>query len=712
MLDMPAVGDEFAGYRLLAILGRGPTGTVYQAEDPDVGDVVALRVVDRELGADEAFRDQFLAEAALVAGLRHPHIVPVYDSGTADGLLYLAMRYVDGTDLRRALQERWALPPDTAVFLLGQAAGALDAAHRAGLVHGGVRPASVLVEPDAEADGPDRVFLAGFGTGRHGGSGASGQFPGAVNYVSPEQVTGQPVLDAADQYSLGCVLYECLTGAVPFERDSDAAVARAHVAERAADPTALRPELPPGLDEVLARALAKEPGDRYASCGEFLAAAADALVAEAVMSEAGRPGPAAQESPGYAAPAYAAPAYEPAAYAAESPAGAPGPRRGAPVAAAAWAGVAAHELADRPGRGPLRGPAPDLGLGAGAAGGGWPPAGPADGAARAGASGGTGWPGRGRGRGPARSRRPLALYVAVALAVVTAVALTLVKVAGGGSDHLALSGSGTTPSTGTAQAQAAPSAGQGSTAVAGSAPAPGSTAAGTPTGSGAGTPLPQGTSGPTTLAGVLADANNSVEGHGLLPPGRCGQYRPTATGAIVCQNPVPGVAEIYYQSYPSVRALYTAYRDQVSKMDGGVFKENTRTCGNSAVGYTEFGWNQEEGHPHNFTVAQMAAGKVPQIFAAGRMACFAVRTPHGVTQDIVWTIDGGPAIGVAVGDDSGNARAVYQLWASLHHAVLFRGTEMCGTAERMNFAEIPTGNLKVLPACPPGVEAVPAPPPA
>jgi hypothetical protein len=136
-----------------------------------------------------------------------------------------------------------------------------------------------------------------------------------------------------------------------------------------------------------------------------------------------------------------------------------------------------------------------------------------------------------------------------------------------------------------------------------------------------------------------------------------------------------------------------------------VFKENTRTCGDSAVGFTEFGWNQEEGHPHNFTVAQMAAGQVPQIFAAGRMACFAVKTPHGYTQDIVWTIDGGPALGVAIGN--GPASAVYQLWASLHHAVLFRGTEMCGTAPKMNLHDIPTGNLKVVPVCPAGVQALP-----
>jgi hypothetical protein len=214
-----------------------------------------------------------------------------------------------------------------------------------------------------------------------------------------------------------------------------------------------------------------------------------------------------------------------------------------------------------------------------------------------------------------------------------------------------------------------------------------------------------GESGPGTLAGVLAAANNSVEGKGLLPPAKCNQYQQNSDGQIVCRSPVPGVAEIYYQNYSSLTALYDAYKSLVSGLDGGTFRQNTGTCGDSAVSYAEFGWNQEEGHPHNFTVAQMASGQVSQIFASGRMACFETHTKQGVSQDLVWTIDGGPALGVAIG--SGSARAVYQLWASLHHAVLLRGTEMCGTAPRMNMNDIPTGNLKVIPVCPPGVEALP-----
>jgi len=215
-----------------------------------------------------------------------------------------------------------------------------------------------------------------------------------------------------------------------------------------------------------------------------------------------------------------------------------------------------------------------------------------------------------------------------------------------------------------------------------------------------------GDSGPGTLAGILAAANNSVEGKGLLPPAKCNHFQQNADGQIICMAPVAGVKMVYYQNYSSLRALYNAYKTQVTELDGGTFRQNTATCGNSAVSYAEFGWNQEEGHPHNYTIAQMVSGKVGQMFASGRMACFATRTAYGVSQDIVWTINNGPAMGVAIGN--GSPRAVYQLWASLHHAVLFRGTEFCGTADRMNMHDIPTGNLKVVPACPAGVEALPA----
>ena len=306
-------------------------------------------------------------------------------------------------------------------------------------------------------------------------------------------------------------------------------------------------------------------------------------------------------------------------------------------------------------------------------------------------------PGAGR-RNARRAGRParrIALYVAVIVPALAAGAgIALVNATGGGTANVALAGSSpdTIPSVG---ASASPPASM-----------PASTSPPARASANMGLEIGTGESGPGTLGGILAAADNSVEGRGLLPPARCDDYRQNANGAIVCTSPVPGVAEVYYQNYSSLTALYSAYKAQVTELDGGIFRQNTHSCRNSAVSYAEFGWNQEEGHPHDFTVAQMAAGQVGQIFAAGRMACFATRTPHGISQDIVWTIDNGPAMGVAIGN--GSPRAVYQLWGSLHHAVLFRGTEMCGTAPRMNLHDIPTGNLKVIPVCPPGVQAVPA----
>jgi hypothetical protein len=305
------------------------------------------------------------------------------------------------------------------------------------------------------------------------------------------------------------------------------------------------------------------------------------------------------------------------------------------------------------------------------------------------------------GRGRARRRgwpRWLAFYAAIVLALAAGAGVALVKGTGGGTSTVTLSGDGTSVRP-PVNASVGPAATLSPTAEASLGPSSSPSV-------NMGVQAGDGQSGPRTLAGVLAAANSSVEGHGLLPPAKCGDYEQNAGGAVVCTAPVAGVAQVFYQNYSSLSALYSAYTTEVADLDGGTFRENTGTCGNSAVSYTEFGWNQEEGHPHDFTVAQMASGKVGQIFAAGRMACFATRTKQGLSQDIVWTIDNGPAMGVAIGN--GSPRAVYQLWASLHHAVLFRGTEMCGTADRMNAADIPTGNLKVVPACPPGVEALPA----
>jgi serine/threonine-protein kinase len=201
--------------------------------------------------------------------------------GSAGGLLYIAMRCVTGTDLRQMLKKRGRLQPETSVFLLDQAARALDAAHRRGLVHRDVKPGNLLVERGNEGADPEHVYLADFGITKHlgGRTGltSTGQFLGTIDYVAPEQIRGTSVLGYADQYSLGCVLYECLTGRVPFEKDLDAAIIWAHVEEAPTMPTVLRPDLPPAIDDVFARVLAKTPADRFDSCKDFMAAARGAL---------------------------------------------------------------------------------------------------------------------------------------------------------------------------------------------------------------------------------------------------------------------------------------------------------------------------------------------------------------------------------------------------------------------------------------------------
>ncbi|HEY3878829.1 MAG TPA: protein kinase [Trebonia sp.] len=281
MVDLPLVGEEFAGYRLTAIIGRGGMSTVFRAENPRLGNTIALKVLAPELATNDIFRTRFLEESRIAASMNHPNVIPIHDMGSSGGLLFIAMRYVTGTDMRQMLKKRGRLPADRALLLLSQVARALDAAHRRGLVHRDVKPGNLLVERANDDTDPDHVYLADFGITKHmgGQSGltATGQSIGTIDYVAPEQIRGISVTGLADQYSLGCVLYECLTGRVPFEKDLDAAIIWAHMEEMPTQPTMLRAELPPAIDEVFARALAKNPGDRYETCREFMAAARDAL---------------------------------------------------------------------------------------------------------------------------------------------------------------------------------------------------------------------------------------------------------------------------------------------------------------------------------------------------------------------------------------------------------------------------------------------------
>ena len=278
---MPAevrTGTVLAGFRLLSPLGEGAMGTVYLAEETATGRRVALKLLAPELARDERFRRRFLRETELAASLHHAHIVETLASGEDDGALYLAMAYVDGSDLRALLRREGRLEASRAVRLVGQVAGALDAAHDTGLVHRDVKPGNILV---ATADDGENAYVCDFGLARHVSSVSSltGErgFVGTIDYVPPEQIEGGTIDGRADVYSLGCVLYECLAGARPFDRESELSVVFAHLNEPPPRLSDLRPELPDAFDEVFATALAKAPDDRYATCGELAAAARAAL---------------------------------------------------------------------------------------------------------------------------------------------------------------------------------------------------------------------------------------------------------------------------------------------------------------------------------------------------------------------------------------------------------------------------------------------------
>ena len=271
-------GSEVGGYWIDVLIGRGGMGAVYRARDTQLGRTVALKVLAPELASNVRFRDRFLRESRLAASLDHPHIVPIFQAGEADGDLFLAMRYVEGTDLSRLVADEGPLDPERVVALTEQAASALDAAHEQGLVHRDVKPSNMLI---ARSAGREHCYLADFGltkrTGSISGLTATHQVVGTLDYIAPEQIRGEEVDSRADVYSLACVLFECLTGAPPFERATDVAVLWAHVHEEAPPVTSRRPELPKALDRVLARGLAKEPDDRYATCGELVAAVRAAL---------------------------------------------------------------------------------------------------------------------------------------------------------------------------------------------------------------------------------------------------------------------------------------------------------------------------------------------------------------------------------------------------------------------------------------------------
>jgi serine/threonine-protein kinase len=268
-------GSAVAGYRLEERVGAGGMAVVFRARDERLGRLVALKILAPALAADQAFRRRFIGESRAAAAVDDPYIIPVYEAGEADGVLFIAMRFVRGGDLRLVLDGEGPLTPGRAAGFISPVASALDAAHRAGLVHRDVKPANILV--DARDDRPDHVYLSDFGVSKgvmsSVGLTGTGHFLGTPDYSAPEQIQGHPVDGRTDQYALACVAYQLLTGAVPFVRDQGMAVLLAHLQEPPPSLAARRPGLPAAADEVLARALAKAPEKRYGSCREF----ADAL---------------------------------------------------------------------------------------------------------------------------------------------------------------------------------------------------------------------------------------------------------------------------------------------------------------------------------------------------------------------------------------------------------------------------------------------------
>lgn len=272
----PAIGEELGGYRLEAVAGRGGMGVVYRARQLRLDRVVALKVIAPELSRDDAFRARFQREARLLAAVDDPHVIPVYEAGEAGGELFLSMRWIDGGDLADEIARAGGLDPVRAQRVLAQIAGALDAVHAHSLVHGDLKPANVLLE---RRDGAEHAYLSDFGAGRQVDTTATGQWLGTVEYVAPETIQGAPPDRRSDLYGLACVVFEALTGAPPFHRDTAWATLWAHANDPPPSACERRPALPPAVDAVLARGLAKEPTARYGSAERFLQALDDAMLA-------------------------------------------------------------------------------------------------------------------------------------------------------------------------------------------------------------------------------------------------------------------------------------------------------------------------------------------------------------------------------------------------------------------------------------------------
>jgi serine/threonine-protein kinase len=271
------VGSHIAGYRLDEQVGRGGMAVVYRAHDPRLDRRVALKILAPELARDEEFRQRFIRESRAAAAVDHPNIIPIYEAGEADGVLFIAMRFVDGRDVQTLIHQQAPLPVARVCDIVIQVASALDAAHAHGLVHRDVKPGNMLRDATSGRAQPDHVYLSDFGLskqslGTSAALTAQGQFLGTLNYVAPEQIESRPVDGRTDEYALACSAFEMLAGQTPFRRDDSLAIMLAQLSSAPLSLTGIRQDLPAAVDGIMARALSKAPGDRYGTCLEFATA--------------------------------------------------------------------------------------------------------------------------------------------------------------------------------------------------------------------------------------------------------------------------------------------------------------------------------------------------------------------------------------------------------------------------------------------------------
>jgi hypothetical protein len=276
--DQLVIGGQLGNYLIDSVIGRGGMSVVYRAKHSRLGTSVALKVLAPELSSDDIFRERFLREAQMAAGIDHPNVIPIHDMGLHEASLYIVMRYIAGEDLKNLLASSGPLDPERALTLLKPVAQALDAAHDHGLVHRDVKPANILVQRSAAGE-IEHVYLTDFGiaksTSSTTGLTREGALIGTVEYMAPEQIEGREVSAQTDVYALAAVFYECITGRTPFRRElAEGALLRLGPPEPL---SSVRPELPSALDDVIVKALSRDPADRYATCEQFLGACGHVL---------------------------------------------------------------------------------------------------------------------------------------------------------------------------------------------------------------------------------------------------------------------------------------------------------------------------------------------------------------------------------------------------------------------------------------------------